>query len=562
MVIHRKEDSDRVSVNEESLYSQLQEHHPCNVEINHDFCEDEPRDIVSEESSTGSTFQQECSLRLMMEETSESNSDSVEERGIPDLTLEVDPKTVDNINSSNYKKGHYSTNVCDAIRLASTTQVRLERLRNTELISEETCQSREYHTLSPAQDNDNDFCSVNEQANCISKRSKSHKQFSLTDERENCKKIPNEEFSCKFEDHSQTDKQTSLQHDGLRGNYIIASYATDRASRSNDEYYKMNSAKVTLTQKFTMDKEMGNENRESPIRKTTNDSDSLKLRRTDSGRNLGLKVNTENILKRHGTVSTQKENLVMRSDTYVENFETDGEMKSESTLRTMEIDSRIKITEESILDISTTHTANYNDLTDHRNLESSHNHVLKRSTSRRKDVLDVSSRSRKSQKKLSSGKRSSKSKFGILTENTHDITNDSIDTQNHNKIGKTKNRLTRSQRRDTQRSATAEIGEADDGDSGIQGDIYEFNEKESNLEDIGILSIIRRGKHESRHAPTISSHLQEMQCDDKYSKAEPPVLIPQEPWPLTDASQNEISRNSNSDVQSGENCDAEEGLQR
>jgi len=557
---HRKEDSDREPVHKENLYSRLQKHRLPNAsEV--DFCVEQSRQrIIAEKSNEDA-----CPLRLAeIEDTGESNGDGdsmEDERGIPDLTAEVDPETVDNVNSSNYKKGHYSTNACDAIRLSSTSQAYVQqRLHAAESISENmNCRSRDYHhSSSPTRhkEGENDLCGAPEQANCVNKRSKSHsKRFSSTDE--DNRKTPDEESSYEFED----DDLPSLlieEKKTLQTNFRENDILHETSSHSDDEYCNLNAEKVIVVQKYDVEKEVESEGCESPIAingSAASRSNSVEFCGLNSEGVIETEANTENVLKCYSnTVSKQEEeNIVTKSDMYVASDESN--IRSGMTMLCAEIDSRINIMEENnAMVFNNVQITNYNsDLTSHMNLEDNRDSTLiKRSTSRRKDhASDASSKSsRKSQKRL----LSAKSKYGMLTESAQD------DSKSHGK-GKSKNK-SKSQRRDRQRSTTTNIGEADD-DSGIQGDIYEFSEKESNLEDIGILSIIRRGKHESRHAPSsiAVSPVQEMQCNDEYNKAEPPVLVPEEPWPPTVA-QSEHSAESNSGVQSRENCDVEGSLER
>lgn len=557
---HRKEDSDRVPVHKENLYSRLQKHRLTNAtEMDHGFCVEQPRQrAVAEESN-----EDVCPLRLMeIENTGESdgNGDSMEdERGIPDLIAEVDPETVDNVNSSSYKKGHYSTNACDSIRLSSMSQTHVQhRLHTAESIPDNmNCRTRDYRHSSPMRhkEAENNPCGAAEQVNCINKRTKSHNQLSSADEQDD-RKTPNEE-SYEFEDDdsppSPTEEKKLLRAD-FRENDILH----ETSSRSDDECCDLNSAKVIIVQKYDVEKEEESEDCESPITVDMSAShlDSAEFCGLNSEGVVEADVNTESVLKCYSsTVSNQEEeDIVTKSDAYVASVEPDVRPEM-ATLCAAEMDSRINITEGNNAAVfNNIQVTNYSsDLTGHMNLEDNRDPALKRSTSRRKDhALDASSKSsRKLQKRLSSAK----SKFGILLESIQD------DLKSHGK-GKSKNKSTKSQRRDRQRSATAEIGEADD-DSGIQGDIYEFSEKESNLEDIGILSIIRRGKHESHHASSSSiavSPIQEMQCNDEYNKAEPPVLVPEEPWPPT-ISQSEHSAESNS-VQSRGNCDVAGSLER
>lgn len=88
-------------------------------------------------------------------------------------------------------------------------------------------------------------------------------------------------------------------------------------------------------------------------------------------------------------------------------------------------------------------------------------------------------------------------------------------------------RLTRSQKKESQPQApTVSIGAADD-DSGIQ-DIYEFSEKESNLEDISL--------------PNRGVHLRDKYNDGKENPAA--SLVGLDPWRGCDGSQNAFDRES------------------
>ncbi|XP_011880294.1 PREDICTED: histone-lysine N-methyltransferase Suv4-20 [Vollenhovia emeryi] len=559
---HRKEDSDRVPVHKENLYSRLPKHHlPHASEMDDGFCVEQLQQrAVAEESNEDA-----CSLRLTeVEDTGESNGDgdSVEdERGIPDLIAEVDPETQYNINSSSYKKGYYSTNACDSIRLSSTSQSHLQqRLHIAESIPEDmNCRSRDYHHSSPLRHkgDENEPCGADEQANYVNKRSKAHSnQLSSMDEHED-RKTPNEESPCEFEDDDSPpppiEEKNMLQAD-FRENDMLH----ETSSRSDDECCALNSAKVIVVQKYDVEKEVESEGCESPITvdaSAASHSDSVEFCGLNSEGVVEAEVNTESVLKCYSTIVSnreEEEGIVTKSDAYVASVEP-GIRPEMATLCATETDSIINITEGNNATVfSNVQITNYNsDLAGHTNLEDNRDPALKRSTSRRKDhALDASSKlARKLQKRLSSAK----SKFGILTESQQD---------NSKSKSKSKNKSTKSQRRDRQRSATAEIGEADD-DSGIQGDIYEFSEKESNLEDIGILSIIRRGKHESRHASSsliAVSPVQEMQCSDEYNKTEPPVLVREEPWPPTVA-QSQHGAESNS-VQSRGNYNVAGSLER
>ncbi|XP_014484771.1 PREDICTED: histone-lysine N-methyltransferase Suv4-20 [Dinoponera quadriceps] len=550
---HRKEDSDRVPVHEESLYSRLQKQMHSSAEMERGFCAEE---TSAESSHEGPAFPRESPLRLTeMVTGNESSGDSPaaaeeeeeeeEERGIPDLTAEVDtPKTVDNVNSSTYKKGHYSTNACDSIRLSSTSQVDVTRL--PEPAAEGTCRASSPNARLNGSENGS--------AEPASKRSKSQsRQFAES-------RKASEESSREFERDASS-----------------PSAAGEKASRPVD--LRESDAQVVVAPRGAEDCDaIASQKRPSVDRKAASESCesaviavSDAVTRSDSVGFSGLHpegaedaaaASTGDVFKCRGssTLPSQEDCPAARSDgAYVAGAER-SDVKTDLTMALCAADGRVTF-EGSGADFGGVQTASYGDLTGLDAFTSS----SKRSSSKRKDPSDGSSRSRKAQKRLSSGK--SKSKHGAPLEDRHSPAADGGSLAK-SKSSKSKNRSTRSQRRDRQRSATAEIGEADD-DSGIQGDIYEFSEKESNLEDIGILSIIRRsGKHESRHhhhhhhASSISSHLQEMQCNEDYSKTEPPVLVAEEPWPPAPSRSEHHAAEPSNGVQSTANCDVDASLER
>jgi hypothetical protein len=132
---------------------------------------------------------------------------------------------------------------------------------------------------------------------------------------------------------------------------------------------------------------------------------------------------------------------------------------------------------------------------------------------------DMLSHSRKTHSRKQA-KRSSRTKFKKMKNG-------------RNLLDKCSVRLTRSQKKDPQQPSMP-IGAADD-DSGIQGDIYEFSEKESNLEDISL--------------PNRVPHLR-----DKYNEVRenpPSLIIPLDPWRGCDKNQDTF--NNDKERQSREN---------
>ncbi|CAG5103713.1 Similar to Hmt4-20: Histone-lysine N-methyltransferase Suv4-20 (Drosophila melanogaster) [Cotesia congregata] len=101
------------------------------------------------------------------------------------------------------------------------------------------------------------------------------------------------------------------------------------------------------------------------------------------------------------------------------------------------------------------------------------------------------------------------------------------------RVVRTNGRLTRSSRREEclkeETGESTVVGAADD-DSGIQGDIYEFNDNESSISDT--IDIIRRKNIDSRVTDNSNIKLSESLKNNELSgKNEPPVLIREEPWP-------------------------------
>ncbi|XP_046486371.1 histone-lysine N-methyltransferase KMT5B-B isoform X1 [Neodiprion pinetum] len=172
--------------------------------------------------------------------------------------------------------------------------------------------------------------------------------------------------------------------------------------------------------------------------------------------------------------------------------------------------------------LDNSHSMNLRKSEDRRNI------TIKRLTQQRAKSTDISLRSRRNHKRLTepsleSGVEGDSPDSGQQTVST---------SRDKSKGVRTNGRLTRSQRRGHQRNdatAVAAVAVADD-DSGIQGDIYEFNEKESNLEDIEI-SAIRRGRNNDRQSVSPESRLQLPQGGEAFSHLQPPALIPEEPWP-------------------------------
>ncbi|XP_060817740.1 histone-lysine N-methyltransferase Suv4-20 [Bombus pascuorum] len=550
-ISHRKEDSDRVD--EEIVYSRLHKTHSksnlneetnnvCHVQTSH-------HDVLEE--STCSNLQRECSDLTFIKNNKELNSKLINEKEIPDIIIEINSNSVGNINTSNSKKEHYSTNSCDSVHISSMPESRLDDLHKaneSEIISEENRQSRTCHYNLSSVENSKDINDISttpiKSNNCVKKYLELEKQL-LKKEKEKCYDSISKDYSCK------NDEQIPLVHikSSTNSNFIETdTISTFDIHTSDKDLKKSDATNSNILVKYLLENETNKFDRFiSESSKSTDNNEHDKI----------------NFVKENANIENSEENcqndIIMKNNMYVVNVAT-SEIKSENTeiieTCTTNLNSRIDPYRENNENFSTMETNDYSEI-NKCNLEDTHNTILKN------DSLPTTLKSHKSRKKLLSEKKSAISELREELETVveHKMTDNMIASisKTRSKAEKTKCRLTRSQKRDRKKIATTEIGVADD-DSGIQGDIYEFSEKESNLEDIRIPSIMRR-KQETRHTPGLTSHLQEMQYNDEYNKAEPPVLLPQEPWPPASCNQNQLL-DSDGNSQSRENSIDSESLNR
>ncbi|CAK9804918.1 Histone-lysine N-methyltransferase Suv4-20 [Anthophora quadrimaculata] len=558
-ISHRKEDSDRVDTTEEMIYSRLHKIHSestLNEEIN-DVCHVQTSHHDLMEQSTCSDLQRKCSDTFVKDKR-ELNSKLMDEKEIPDIIIEINSNSVGNINTSNSKKKHYSTNSCDSVHISSMPENRLDDLHEVnkeEIISQENHQSRTYHyNLSSIENSKdvNDISTTPIKSNvCVKKCLDLGKQISM-DENEVTYEPVQKDYSCKIQE------QMSLVHiNSPKDSNCIETDMTISTLDAHDS--DTNCEKSDPSGSATLMKYLIENEADKFDRFVSDDNKSFINDEPTKINFINENTNMDNCEMNHQNDSIIKNNV------FVVNVEAPG-LKSEKIgiieTCTTDSDSRADFCKENNKTFGTSEINNYSELTMH-NLEDTHNSMLKQSSMQKNERLHATLRSHKSRKKLSSEKKSTSSELrkeleAAIEHKTTDGIIASI-SKNRNKVEKAKSRLTRSQKKDRKKIATTEIGVADD-DSGIQGDIYEFSEKESNLDDIRIPSIMRR-KQETRHASELTSHLQEMQYNDECNKAEPPVLVPQEPWPPASCNQNQLS-DSDGNSQSRENSVDSESLKR
>ncbi|XP_078049356.1 histone methyltransferase 4-20 [Augochlora pura] len=568
-ISHRKEDSDRVEVTDEVVYSRLHKTHSENTlnEEIHNIChvQSPHHDII--EQSTCSEIQKECPPALL-KDNRELDSESLNEKETRDI--EVNSNSIGNVNASDSRKDHYSTNTCDSVHVSSIPETRLDHLdvaSNKELIPQDKYQSRTCHySLSPTENFENTN-SVSMPAiksdNCIRNLLEFEEQQDSNENKVDNYELTKKNDFCEVVEQMSPILVKSPKNEVIENDRnISALFGSQNSIREHKKTDAINSA--TLIKCLVQNQsEKFNTFISEPIKFSMKDEHSETNFVED---NLSIENNVEKNVECHGAVLTHQNDLLLKNDVYIVNVDN-SEMNIEKSniIETCatDMDSRTQLCNENISDFGVTASNNYINSTSHNLLEDSQNFLLKQSMQQH-DMSNGTSRSHKNRKKLFSDKRSvstgSKEESETLGEHK---TGDMITSvsKTRSKVMKTKNRLTRNQKRDRQKMASADIGVADD-DSGIQGDIYEFSEKESNLEDIRIPSIMRRTKQETtRQASVLTSHLQEMQYNDECNKAEPPVLVPQEPWPPASCNQNQFA-DSDGSSQSRENSVDGESLKR
>lgn len=533
-------------------------HNVCHVQTPH-------HDTL--EQSTCSNFQRECSPTFV-KDNRELDNKLTNETEVTDITIQVNSNSVDNITASDSIKDHYSTNICDSVHISSIPETRLDHLHeasNKELILQENCQSRTCHYSLSSMENSEDIkhASAIKFGSCVKKFLEFEKQDS-NEEKEDKYEHMHEEHFCKIEEQMSPIPVKSPKNLKFADTDTTISTSLD-TQKSDKECKRSNFTNSTALVKYLVENEANKFDTfvsDSVKSSTKNEFSDLNFVKE----NFNIENNEENDFECHGTVLTHQNDLILKNNVYIVNVANSSEMQFEKpeiieTLTT-DIDSRVQPCKESNKNFNIMAPNSFSDTTAH-NFEDNHNFILKQPV-QVNEMPNTTLRSHKSRKKILNEKKSIssgwKEELGTVIE--HKTTDNIIASisKTRSKVGKTKSRLTRNQKRDRQKIATAEIGVADD-DSGIQGDIYEFSEKESNLEDIRIPSIMRRGKPETRHTSVLASHLEEMQYNDECNKAEPPVLIPQEPWPPTSCNQNQLA-DSDGSSQSRENSVDSESLKR
>ncbi|XP_066602835.1 histone-lysine N-methyltransferase KMT5B-like [Prorops nasuta] len=484
--------NDRNMENSEIEYSKESRHHsrPTNLQNDQRPVSDSTRNNVVSESVCSIFPDISCSNRLQETETMESTEE------LSKLLLEYDPKNINTLSPTTFKRGHYSTNICDPARIDSGA-------------------------LPWSKDKNNPGTIL-----------KNYQTFSTSETEINLYKKPGKSDNC---------NNTLNTMNGIESGSTGQSLRVGEKSVCNGEYNKIDCiATVALEKCHILERNLGKKYDQMLNRDNEKfvDIGTMNNQKKNGGGCSAKRLDSHAIEEDRNSFLIKRETDVTDSKNFLKEAERVNDIHV----------SNIKETNEDSAHIATDNVeisnCNINPATS--NSEDSRSFTLKRADFLQQETpaidanLNAPTKSRKSQKKLSKNCSSRSSFIAIITDNNQADSSDSsavLAGVNAKRMAKAKSRSTRSQkkREKCQKEASAEIGVADD-DSGIQGDIYEFSEeKESNLENIDMTSATaRRNKYENRFSPLTASRLQDGQFNDDCDIAEPPVLVREEPWPPAD----------------------------
>lgn len=315
-------------------------------------------------------------------------------------------------------------------------------------------------------------------------------------------------------------KESVLQTKNGHSNYLCVS--TCKIDRCDNEMLNVNRLKDSLQDEslnqFLYDKKVNKHNqrdsmsldpncRKSPVHgkapknstyHETNQSDDFHMKNS-----LGLTMETftEDLVK----YDQDKNSINTMEPSIAEGFNEINSLESGSNNELSKAKLHRISDSESVTGIDNCDQTNFADTVNTKKSEDNRNLTLKRSLPRRSEYFEVALRPRKEQKTKSSRKstksRSKKSRNRLTGTTTASSKKKLVNVTNPS------GRLTRSQKKDVEKVInTAVVGAADD-DSGIQGDIYEFSEKDSNLETVSLSSVMRHKF--DRRSPIHGTNLQE-----------------------------------------------------
>lgn len=552
-ISHRKEDSDRVNATDETMYLTIPSRLHKSDSLEENTLAEEMNDVCHAENSESDVLEQSIRSDLQTECSNTFDEDN-REKEIPDIIIEINSNSVGNIKCSNSKEEHYSTNSCDSVHISSMPETRLadlhEFIKHGKIPQES--QSRICHRSLSSIENSIDANDISatptKSNNCVAKYLELEKQHFKKDGEENDEFLPNGEERLSLIHIKSPKNLNRVQPDTT----AISKFLTDESDKGFNGSESTSSPTLV---KYLMKNDVDKFDKLAPnLTKSLNNNESRKINVVNECANIesanGNCLNDLTVINHPYLIS-------------VETSETNFAKTPATEGPAIDLNSRVGPGEEANQNSTTAATNGQLDIAA-CNLEDTENSILKEPL-QKNDAMHATLRSHKSRRKLASEKKLAITKLrdelGAIVE--HKTTGHCVlasISETRSKGEKTKSRLTRSQRKDRKKVATSEIGVADD-DSGIQGDIYEFSEKESNLEDIAIPSIMRR-KQETRHTSELASHLQdEMQYSDESNKTEPPVLVPQEPWPPASCTQSQLL-SSDGNSQTRENSVDSESLKR
>lgn len=573
---HRKDDSDRVAMDEDSSFSLLdkqrsQDDTKENSTESARFSDSNSN--IEEAGLVISTGKQQICQVFVKEGSADSSMDVDEDARDDDpLKMEVTEvaheKETHRRAASGLERGHHGGTVCVNARATVRSRTHDNPAKHSEpLEPRETNRTKDIHSSTLCQLNDKeDWTRDSEKINDDRSGDFASIAASAAGEKENRKLHQTIVDSRDMEHrkspaHGETPRKSSFRE-------VEARTATSHTDKSNEAFFRMNSAKLhTATESLGkgIRRKLDSSKGDITIESLNGDLYGIEQLDAEETASATVRGRNEDCLARYRSDLQRDEhervNVFERNDSLSREESRCAEVDDESSRQKQQGRDELHDLREETGFTSTTTTGEAcresfqneaaeenttskneesSDFESQKKSEDSRSLTAKRSSASSEKGSETGSRSRRRSKK-NSGEAVAKTRRGkALSSTIEDVDGGASavpGSRSRGKVSKGHGRLTRSQRRGRQKvgddpiaAAAVVVGVADD-DSGIQGDIYEFSEKESNLEDVDLPSTIRRNKYENREPESAETRLPNASRYGEFPKLEPPVLQPEEPWP-------------------------------
>ncbi|XP_015605460.1 dentin sialophosphoprotein isoform X2 [Cephus cinctus] len=571
---HRKEDSDRVATGESEGFSGSPKEE-CQDDLDKDAFSDNCRLDISHGNGTNNftdldhrlctSFEKECPEKISRCQTAENlmtmetEETSVEDQFLQQHTIHVQTNKKDPLKNSTFGRAHLSnTNACGTNRSNPVSHVtehhskfdshvallKLESGLRESMNSSKTSLRTNCASKNDQEDRDNANMPVElaMSGDSVGGYTESHKVLSISKEnsstayRNGQRRVDNDHRSSSIKDKDV--EEYSFNGLDLDETDITLHAVNER----NGQFHGLNISKnIPQESKQSLPKEFHRKCEKSTD--ATDFSDNDEFNRINAatveclrGKNHEFDLRSGDVKKERSNEIQSENTILPRKEVQVMSLKDRDESRSHKydnpDAHSPNLDFDETLSKKENQDEDSLEQSENSDETGNVKSDKNRHFILKRSSQRRNETSDKSLRSRRNHKRLRQRSLKSRSEKDDVEgqENIKDGTSVSSSSSRGRGKAKANGRLTRSQRRDRETTVAAPVVGVADDDSGIQGDIYEFSEKESNLEDLSTTTI-RRSKHEDRQCSQVTSRLEDNRYNEESRKTQPPVLLPQEPWP-------------------------------